>query len=90
MHHRRLAWIPYAAALPALLFVGMLVFMRGSSVFVPFMLGFAVWTCLYAFAMELDIIRVEEEAEAEAAAMREITVEEMTQRLASSDAILGQ
>ena len=90
MQSGRLAWIPYAAAFPAVLFVGMLVFMRGSSVFVPMMLGFAVWTVLYALAMELDIIRTEEETEAEAEAMRSITVEEMTERLARSDAILGQ
>ena len=90
MHQGRLAWIPYAAALPAVIFVGMLVFMRGSSIFVPVMLGFAVWTVLYALAMELDIIRVEEETEAEAEAMRSLTVNEMTERLARSDAILGQ
>ena len=90
MHNGRFAWIPYAAAVPALVFVGMLVFMRGSSIFVPFAFGFALWTCLYALAMELDIIRVEEDAEAEAEAMRAITVDEMTHRLASSDAILGQ
>jgi hypothetical protein len=87
---RPLAWVPYASAVPVVLFVGIIVLFRESSVYVPLLVGFAIWTCLYALAMELDIIRGEVDAESEARALHALTIDDLTERLASSDAILGQ
>ncbi len=90
MQRGPLAWVPYATLIPLVPFAIILVFLRDSSTYLPMLIGLAFWTCLYALAMELDIIRFEEDAAAEAKAMRDLTVEEMTERLASADPILGQ